>query len=111
MYGTSDIGLTAIAEGLGGTPNEAFDRYVRYSPITTADTCRTPTLLVQCEQDHRCPPEQSRQFYSVLKRAGCVVEMVLLPGASHDAAAGGPLPVRRAQNEALVEWMVRHVRD
>ncbi|WP_211260501.1 S9 family peptidase [Amycolatopsis jejuensis] len=109
MYGTSDIGLTFVPKILGGTPETAFETYVRCSPITTAHTCRTPTLIMQGEQDHRCPPEQSKQFYAALRRAGCVAEMLLFPGASHEGAINGPVPVRRAQNEALLEWMVRYV--
>ncbi|MFE6486841.1 alpha/beta hydrolase family protein, partial [Streptomyces sp. NPDC057757] len=71
----------------------------------------TPTLLVQGEADHRCPPEQSRQFYSVLRRSGCVAEMLMLPGAAHEGSISGPVSARRAQNEALVDWMTRHVLD
>ncbi|MGH8960404.1 MAG: S9 family peptidase [Jatrophihabitantaceae bacterium] len=111
LYGTSDIGLSFGPEITGDTPHNALDRYVRCSPLTTAHTCTTPTLLIQAEQDHRCPPEQSMQFYSALKGSGCTVEMLMLPDASHDGSISGPVAGRRAQNEALVDWMVRHLLD
>ncbi|MFE2871153.1 prolyl oligopeptidase family serine peptidase [Embleya sp. NPDC059259] len=111
LYGTSDIGLGFLPDVLGALPETDPDRYRRLSPITTAHTCTTPTLLIQGERDHRCPPEQSKQFYSVLRRAGCVAEMLMLPDASHEGSISGPVPVRRAQNEALVDWMVRHVKE
>ena len=57
----------------------------------------------------RCPPEQSEQFYAALTAAGVPVEMLRLPGVPHGGAILGPLPIRRAQNEALVEWMLRWV--
>lgn len=109
MYGTSDIGLVFIPEILDGTPDAAMDQYLLSSPVSTAHQCVTPTLLVLGEEDHRCPPEQGLQFYSHLKRAGCVAELLMLPGAAHADSCGGPIAVRRAQNEALVDWMVRHV--
>ncbi|MFE1794738.1 prolyl oligopeptidase family serine peptidase [Streptomyces sp. NPDC059517] len=109
MYGTSDVGLSFLPAVLDALPQTDFERYRRLSPITTAHTCTTPTLLIQGEADHRCPPEQSKQFYSVLRRAGCVAELLMLPDASHEGAISGPVPSRRAQNEALLDWMVRHV--
>ncbi|MFD6288906.1 prolyl oligopeptidase family serine peptidase [Streptomyces sp. NPDC060205] len=109
MYGTSDVGLSLLPAVLDALPQTDFERYRRLSPITTAHMCTTPTLLIQGEADHRCPPEQSKQFYSVLRRAGCVAELLMLPDASHEGAISGPVPSRRAQNEALVDWMVRHV--
>ncbi|MGW6521096.1 prolyl oligopeptidase family serine peptidase [Streptomyces sp. NPDC054962] len=110
MYGTSDVGLTFLPAVLDAVPQTDSERYWKLSPISMAHTCTTPTLLIQGEADHRCPPEQSKQFYSVLRRAGCVAEMLMLPDASHEGSVSGPVPSRRAQNEALVDWMVRHVK-
>jgi dipeptidyl aminopeptidase/acylaminoacyl peptidase len=109
MYGTSDIGLVFVPEILDGTPDDAMDQYLLSSPVSTAHRCITPTLLVLGEEDHRCPPEQGLQFYSHLKRAGCVAELLMLPGAAHADSCAGPIAVRRAQNEALLDWMVRYV--
>ncbi len=109
FYGTSDVGVLFALEELGGHPHEIPEVYTRCSPITYAHRCTTPTLLVQCENDYRCPAEQSEQFYNVLKANGCPVEMLRLPGGSHAGAIAGPPKVRRAQNEALVGWMTRWV--
>ncbi len=81
----------------------------RCSPITYAHRCRTPTLLIQGEADYRCPAEQSEQFYAVLKANGRVVEMLRLPGSSHVGSKFGDPAIRRAQNQALLEWMNRYV--
>lgn len=109
FYGVSDIGPWFAVEELGGRPHEIPEVYRRCSPITYAHRCVTPTLLVQGEADWRCPPEQSEQFYTVLKASGCVVEMLRLPGGAHAASIRGKPPLRRAQNEALLEWMNRYV--
>jgi len=109
FYGVADIGPWFMAAETGGPPWERLEQYLRQSPITYAHRCRTPTLLVQGEADLRCPAEQSEQFYAVLRANGCVAEMLRLPGASHTGAVRGPVPVRRAQNEALLDWMTRYV--
>lgn len=110
FYGVSDIGVWFAVEQLGGHPHEIPEIYTRCSPITYAHRCKTPTLLVQCEQDWRCPAEQAEQFYTVLKANGCPVEMVRLPGMPHAGAINGTPKVRRAQNAALLEWMQRYVK-
>ena len=109
FYGVSDIGPWFAVEELGGKPEEIPDVYRRCSPITYAHRCKTPTLMIQGESDFRCPPEQSEQFYAVLKANGCTVEMLRLPGSYHGGAIAGPPIIRRAQNEALLGWMMRHV--
>ena len=109
FYGVSDIGVWFAVEELGGHPHEIPDVYARCSPITYAHRCTTPTLLVQGEHDYRCPAEQSEQFYNVLMANDCVVEMLRLPNSPHVGSIAGPPALRRAQNEALLEWMNRYV--
>lgn len=109
FYGTSDIGPRFAAEELGGQPHEIPEVYRRCSPISSAHLCRTPTLLVQGEADHRCPPGQSEQFYRALKATGCPTEMLRLPGGSHLGTIRGTPRLRRAQNDALLAWMKRYL--
>ena len=45
----------------------------------------------------------------MLKANGCVVEMLRLPDSPHAGSIMGPVPLRRAQNEALLDWMNRYV--
>lgn len=107
FYGVSDIGPWFAVEELGGHPHEIPEVYRRCSPITYAHRCKTPTLLAQGESDHRCPAEQSEQFYAALKVAGCPVEMLRLPGSPHGGAIVGAPVLRQAQNAALLEWVQR----
>lgn len=108
-YGVADISAGFCPYTLGGTPDQVPEVYRRCSPITYAHRCSTPTLLVQGEDDYRCPPEQSEQFYTALKANGCVTEMLRLPHSSHYASWLGPPAARRAQNEALLGWMNRYL--
>jgi dipeptidyl aminopeptidase/acylaminoacyl peptidase len=109
MYGVSDISAWFACEELGGRPYEIPEVYTRCSPITYAHTCTTPTLLIQGEHDWRCPAEQSEQFYTTLKANGCTVEMLRLPNSSHGGSIFGEPVIRRAQNEATLDWMNRYV--
>jgi dipeptidyl aminopeptidase/acylaminoacyl peptidase len=109
FYGVADIGPWFMVAEMGCLPWENAEAYLRQSPITYAHRCTTPTLLVQGEADLRCPAEQSEQFYAVLKANGCVVEMLRIPNSSHTGTIVGAIPARRAQNEALLDWMNRYV--
>ena len=109
FYGTSDIGIYFGVEQMGGHPHEIPDTYQKCSPITYAHNCTTPTLLVQSELDWRCPAEQSEQFYTALKANGCTVEMLRQPGGSHGASISGAVNLRRAHNDAMLDWFSRYV--
>lgn len=109
MYGTSDISAWFMIRNTGGKPHEVPQVYQRLSPITYAHQCTTPALFLVGEADHRCPPEQSEQFYTVLKAEGCPVEMVRFPGGGHMMAVMGSPEMRKVQNEALLEWMDRYI--
>ena len=109
FYGTSDIGIYFGVEQMGGHPHEIPAVYERCSPITYAHRCTTPTLMVQSELDWRCPAEQSEQFYTVLKANGCVVEMLRQPAGSHGASINGAINLRRAHNDAMLDWFARYV--
>jgi dipeptidyl aminopeptidase/acylaminoacyl peptidase len=111
FYGVSDIGPWFAVRELGGLPHEIPEIYARCSPITYAHNCKTPTLLIQGENDYRCPAEQSEQFYAVLKSNGCLVEMLRLPDSSHVGSIAGSPRIRRAQNDALLGWMNRFILD
>ena len=108
-YGTADMGPWGSLSELGGKPHEIPEVYRRGSPITYAHQCTTPTLLIQCEEDYRCPAGQAEQFYGHLKANGCIAEMLRIPAMSHVASITGPVRVQKAQNEALLEWMRRYV--
>jgi dipeptidyl aminopeptidase/acylaminoacyl peptidase len=109
FYGVSDIGVWFSRKQLGGDLHEIPEVYDRCSPITYAHRCTTPTLLIQCETDFRCPAEQSEQFYTVLRANGCEVEMLRQPGGSHGGSVRGPLPLRTANLDAKLEWFRRYI--
>lgn len=61
-----------------------FAIYRKTSPISYIKNCRTPILLMQCIEDHRCPLPQALQFYMGLKKLKqAEAQMVLYPREPH----------------------------
>ncbi len=109
FYGVSDIGVWFGVEQMGGHPHELPEVYDRCSPITYAHNCKTPTLLIQAEHDWRCPPEQSEQFYTVLKANGCIVEMQRHPKGSHGSSLYGALALRKSHLQSRRTWFDQYI--
>jgi dipeptidyl aminopeptidase/acylaminoacyl peptidase len=111
FYGTSDIGYIFGAEEFGGPPAARRDWYAAHSPSTFAQRTRTPTLILHGEADERCPIGQGEQMFVALRQAGCEVEFVRYPGASHSLVAAGH-PTQRVDLLArTLAWFQRHLAE
>jgi dipeptidyl aminopeptidase/acylaminoacyl peptidase len=75
----------AYDEWFYGTPYEkdTLDGVIKSSPITFVRNAKTPTLLLQGEDDTTDPIGQSQQFYRGLKRYGVESDLVLYPREPH----------------------------
>ena len=109
MWGVSDAGKELISLEMDGDPHRVPERYWELSPLAHAHKCRTPTLLIQGENDLRCPMEQAEQFYTALEAAGCEVELLRLANCSHGLELIGPPPLRRYRMNAIREWFDAHI--
>ncbi|MDQ7858199.1 MAG: S9 family peptidase [Armatimonadota bacterium] len=109
FYGTSDIGATWGEVEWGASPWEGADRLLRRSPITYAPQVTTPVLITANEADHRCPVEQSEQFFIALRKLGKEAEFLRFSGESHlMSSAGRPKP-RLERLRRAVAWFDRHL--
>ena len=111
MYGTSDIGVRFGEVQWGGKRWEALDAFLEHSPLTYAPNVETPVLLMHGEDDHRCPIEQSEQYFVTLKRHGKEVEFVRFPGSSHGFVRTGHPKLREEYLSRLLSWMNKHVSE
>ena len=111
MYGTSDIGVRFGEVQWGGKRWDALDAFLEHSPLTYAPNVETPVLLMHGESDHRCPIEQSEQYFVTLKRLGKEVEFVRFPGSSHGFVRTGHPKLREEYLSRLLGWMNKHVSD
>jgi len=87
-YGASDAqGLT---EGeFFGKPWENQVMYDTLSPIRHVKNVKTPTLLVQSEEDFRTPIGNADLWFMALKKQGVPAEFVRYPRSNHDLSRTG----------------------
>ena len=87
-YGASDAqGLT---EGeFFGKPWENQVMYDTLSPIRHVNKVKTPTLLVQSEEDYRTPIGNAELWFMALKKQGVPAEFVRYPRSNHDLSRTG----------------------
>ena len=109
MWGVSDAGRALISLEMGGEPHRIPERYWELSPLAHAHKCRTPTLLIQGENDLRCPMQQAEELFTALEHAGCPVELLRLNNCPHGMELVGPPPLRRYRMNAIVDWFDSHM--
>ena len=87
-YGTSDAqGLTEFE--FYGRPWDNPVMYDTLSPIRYVRAVKTPTFILQSEEDHRTPMTDAEQWFAALKRQGTPVEFVRYPRSTHDLSRTG----------------------
>jgi dipeptidyl aminopeptidase/acylaminoacyl peptidase len=87
-YGTSDAqGLTEFE--FMGKPWDNPVMYDTLSPIRYIRKVKTPTFIVQSEEDHRTPMTDAEQWFVGLKKQGTPVELVRYPRSTHDLSRNG----------------------
>jgi dipeptidyl aminopeptidase/acylaminoacyl peptidase len=107
--GTSDSGYYVLAYDMLGELPERRRTFQRLSPIHYAEHATTPTLILQGQDDQRCPAGQSEELFSLLMRQDkAKVRMVLYPGGHHDLAEDGRPSHRRDYHRRIVSWCERH---
>ncbi|HVC78946.1 MAG TPA: S9 family peptidase [Chloroflexota bacterium] len=107
--GTSDIGWYFTPDEIGAEPWEDRERYLRLSPLSAADRIEIPLLLLNSQEDWRCPIEQAEQLYVALKRRGGIVEMVRFPGESHGMMSIGRPRSRLDRYRRVADWFATYV--
>jgi dipeptidyl aminopeptidase/acylaminoacyl peptidase len=87
-YGSSDAQMLTEFEFFG-KPWENPAAYDATSPIRFVDRVRTPTLIVQSEEDHRTPMTDAEQWFMALRKRDVPVELVRYPRSNHDLSRTG----------------------
>lgn len=104
-FGTEDG--SSYDEWFFGTPYEKLQEFTDSSPITFIKNARTPTLILQGEDDVTDPIGQSQQLYRGLKRYNVETQFVLYPREGHGFRE------EKHQLDVLnriVEWFDRHLK-
>jgi dipeptidyl aminopeptidase/acylaminoacyl peptidase len=87
-YGTTDVQRLTEDEFFG-KPWENQIMYDTLSPIRFVKRVKTPTLIVQSEEDFRTPMNNADTWFMALKKLGVPAEFVRYPRSNHDLSRTG----------------------
>lgn len=109
-WATSDfgrfIGRRAIETQ---SPWEDLQAFLSRSPFVRMHLNHAPLLLLQADNDMRCPPGNSEMVFHILRTLGREVEMIRYPGESHVMLAIGRPDRRVDRIERIVGWFQKHL--
>ncbi|MFW6033501.1 MAG: S9 family peptidase [bacterium] len=109
LCGTSDLGALGARMSVGvDSYDEHLEELAARSPLARAREVRTPTLILQGEQEQRTPVEQAEQWFAALHARGTPVRLVLYPGGGHDVVDDGPPSHRLDFHRRYVQWLQEH---
>jgi dipeptidyl aminopeptidase/acylaminoacyl peptidase len=109
-YGSSDAqGLTEFE--FYGKPWDNPDLYRELSPATHVAAVRTPTLLVQSEEDHRTPMTSAEEWFIALRKQGVPAEFIRYPRSTHDLSRTGEPWLLVDRLGRLRQWFTHWLMD
>lgn len=111
-WAQSDSGVDFNRWALLGAPLDqaGVDALWRMSPLAKVANIRTPLLILQGEEDKRCPPSDNEQLFVALRVLGRTVEYVLYPEESHVFFTSGRPDRRIDRMIRMLDWFDRHLR-
>jgi len=109
-YGASDAqGLTEFE--FYGKPWDNFAMYDTLSPIRGVHKVKTPTLMVQSEEDFRTPMGNAELWFIALKKQGVPVELVRYPRSTHELSRSGEPWLLVDRLGRLRQWFTYWLKD
>ncbi|MCP4728386.1 MAG: S9 family peptidase, partial [bacterium] len=91
FFGTSDAqGLIVNEFGFGMPWDEKVNKNMwKFSPLAYVDKVKTPTLIIQSEEDHRTPMTDAEQWFQSLKILKVDTRFVRYPRENHNLSRTG----------------------
>jgi dipeptidyl aminopeptidase/acylaminoacyl peptidase len=109
-YGASDAqGLTEFE--FYGKPWDNFAMYDSLSPIRHVTKVKTPTLIVQSEDDFRTPMGNAELWFIGLRKQGVPVELVRYPRSTHELSRSGEPWLLVDRLGRLRQWFTYWLKD
>jgi dipeptidyl aminopeptidase/acylaminoacyl peptidase len=109
-YGSSDAqGLTEFE--FFGRPWENWAVYDSLSPIKHVAKVKTPTLIVQSEEDFRTPMTDAEQWFVALRKLNVPVEFVRYPRSTHELSRSGEPWLLVDRLSRLRQWFTHWLID
>jgi dipeptidyl aminopeptidase/acylaminoacyl peptidase len=98
----------AYDEWFFGVPYEHPERFLNSSPFLYLKNAKTPTLILQGENDPIDPIGQSQELYRGLKRYGVEAELVLYPREPHGLQEAKH---RVDMQKRMLDWFDRYLKN
>jgi dipeptidyl aminopeptidase/acylaminoacyl peptidase len=98
----------AYDEWFWGVPYEKPEGFLNHSPFLFLKKAKTPTLILQGENDPVDPIGQSQELYRGLKRYGVTTELVLYPREPHGFQEAKH---RVDVQKRMVAWLEKYVKN
>ena len=95
----------------GSVMPENIGAFLARSPSTHMHQNHAPLLLLQAENDLRCPPGNSEMVFNILRILGREVEMIRYPGESHVMLIIGRPDRRVDRLERIIAWFQKHLAE
>src|SRR5260370_29647021 len=84
QFASSDFGIQIGSGAIGvDQPWDHLAEYLERSPYTEIHLNEAPLLLLQAEQDIRCPPRQREMVFTILRSLCREGEMARYPDDTH----------------------------
>ncbi|QAA21629.1 S9 family peptidase [Sporolactobacillus terrae] len=103
LFGTSDIGYHFIKDEMHADIHDVETLWKK-SPLAYVHNVVTPILIMQSEQDYRCPMEQAEQWYTALKYDRKEAEFIRFPNSTHEISRSGIPSLRIKRLKLMMEW-------
>lgn len=107
MIGTSDIGFYFFVEENGAdilNPEILWEK----SPLAHVKNVETPILVMQSEQDYRCPMEQADQWYRALKYQKKEAKLIRFNHSTHELSRTGKPNLRVIRLQEMMKWFAEY---
>jgi dipeptidyl aminopeptidase/acylaminoacyl peptidase len=106
--GTCDEGRFLSEAEIGGSWWDDPAPFRALSPLSRVAQVHTPTLILQGNDDARCPKGQAQQWFTALRERRVPTRLVLYPGASHGFPYQGRASHRIDYNQRVLDWVRQH---
>lgn len=89
FYGSTDSAYKLVEGDFDTTPWEEPQFLWDHSPVSSAPTVDTPTLLLHSEADYRTPIATAELFYRILRKHDVETRLVRYPREGHELSRSG----------------------
>lgn len=105
----SDIAPEFCVDQVGASEDDDPEKVWLHSPLKYVKNVKTPTLLLNSDEDYRCPVEEGMQMFHALLSHGVESRMVVFHGENHELSRSGRPKNRLSRLNEIQTWFDGHL--